>query len=276
MKTKKIVSALFAVLMAGVLSLGTAYAQNRAKSTPESDFEVRLLDDGESVTIVKYTGKAANIVIPATIQGCPVKSISGIDSKIVESIVLPDGVEYIRDMKVPNLKSVVIPASVKYIANNAFARCELKNVVLPEGVKYIGSEAFYYCDELESINLPESIEYIGDYAFCSCKKLKSLSIPSKCKVIGRSAFSYCEGLTEVKIPYLKLYRHDGAFAENESLFDYCFDSSNIKSLAVVKQLKNSKPFCYDWDKYMELRRKYDLSEIYSRENIHPEYYKSYY
>ena len=270
MKTKKIVSALFAVLMAGVLSLGTAYAQNRAKSTPESDFEVRLLDDEESVTIVKYTGKAANIVIPATIQGCPVKSISSIDSRTVESIVLPDDVEYIREMKVPNLKSVVIPDSVKYIAYRAFAECKLKNVVLLEGVKYIGYDAFDNCYELESIKLPESIEYIGKYAFSDCKSLKSLSIPSKCKVIGEGAFSRCDGLTEVKIPYLELYRLSD---ENESLFDYCFPYSNIKSLAVVKQLKNCKPFRYDWNQYMEYYKKYDLSETYARGNIHPKYYK---
>ena len=274
MKTKKIVSALFAVLMAGVLSLGTAYAQNRAKSTPESDFEVRLLDDEESVTIVKYTGKAANIVIPATIQGCPVKSISGIDSKIVESIVLPDGVEYIGKMRVYNLKSVVIPASVKYIADNAFDSCKLKNVVLPEGVKYIGESAFNDCYQLESINLPESIEYIGRWAFSGCENLKSLSIPSACHVIGKEAFGACNGLTEVKIPgNIKLFQFPGD--ENQSLFDYCFASysTNIKSLAVVKQLKNCKPFKIDpnwYDNYTD-RYNWNVSG-----NIHSQFYKSYY
>ena len=64
------------------------------------------------------------------------------------------------------LRSIVIPESVKSIGSFAFNNCtSLDNIIIPESVTYIGNNAFYECISLNSIVIPESIEYIEGYAF---------------------------------------------------------------------------------------------------------------
>ena len=65
----------------------------------EADFNVTLTDDNTGVVITKYTGKAANVRIPATIQGMPVKEIGkqAFSSSEITNIVIPEGVVKIQN-----------------------------------------------------------------------------------------------------------------------------------------------------------------------------------
>ena len=63
------------------------------------------------------------------------------------------------------LKSVVFPATIKSIGDNAFRACRnYKNIILNSGVETIGSSAFY-CTEPKLIYLPKSIKTINGLAF---------------------------------------------------------------------------------------------------------------
>jgi len=52
-----------------LFSVATAFGQTAA------DFNVALTEDGKGVVITQYTGKAARVRIPSSIQNMPVKEI---------------------------------------------------------------------------------------------------------------------------------------------------------------------------------------------------------
>ena len=79
-----------------------------------------------------------------------------------------------------NIKSIIIPDSVKSIGNWAFWNCEsLKSIVIPDSVENIGSIGFTYCKSLKSVEIPDSVKKIGYRAFDNCESLKSLTFKGK-------------------------------------------------------------------------------------------------
>ena len=96
------------------------------------------------------------------------------------------------------IKNLVIPNSVTYIAQGAFSQCfGLTSVTIPNSVTSIGSSAFYGCYGLTSVNIPNSVTWIGGSAFSSCSGLTSVTIPNSVTSIGNHAFYGCSGLTSV-------------------------------------------------------------------------------
>ena len=81
--------------------------------------------DGKSVTITEYTGDKNSISIPSKIDG----------------------------MK------------VTCIWSNVFADCTAKSVVIPNSVKKIANMAFYNCTSLKDVTIPASVRSIGEHAF---------------------------------------------------------------------------------------------------------------
>lgn len=129
----------------------------------------------------------------------------------VEKFTLKDGVltiangvteisekEFCRNKEI---KSVVIPGSVKKIGAEAFAGCSnLTTVTISEGVKRICEHAFKECTNLEEVKIPDSVECIEDGAFWLCANLTKINLPEGILSIGGSAFSFCKSLAAVEIP----------------------------------------------------------------------------
>ncbi len=157
-----------------------------------------------TVTLVKYTGSATNLIIP---KFAPEKNY-----KI--------GAEAFKANTV--LESVIIPSCVKEIEANAFNSCNhLKTVELNKGLTTIGSSAFASCQSLEQITIPSSVKTIGSYTFNGAIKLKvanieaevalpsnmfrncaaltNVTIGDKVGSIGQQVFFGCSALTDVKI-----------------------------------------------------------------------------
>lgn len=101
-----------------------------------------------------------------------------------------------------NYKSVVLPSSLSYIGEAAFAGCDnLTKVVCPENLDSIGNYAFSSCDGLEGVTFNAGIEKIGIGAFAKCAKLKSLDlsvIGSTCN-FGKGVFAGCISLESVNM-----------------------------------------------------------------------------
>ena len=77
------------------------------------------------------------------------------------------------------------------INNSAFQCCdELKSILIPSSVKSIGKAAFYFCSKLENVSFEKEskLTTINNSAFDSCEKLKSISIPPSVESIGKAAF----------------------------------------------------------------------------------------
>lgn len=75
------------------------------------------------------------------------------------------------------------------IGDSAFYYSNIKSISLPATVKYIDEKAFYGCNYITSIVLPKSVERIGLNAFTCCKKLAHIYIAGNSVEIHDYAFS---------------------------------------------------------------------------------------
>ena len=74
-----------------------------------------------------------------------------------------------------SMESIILPSSVKYIDDWAFAKSKLQ-VILSDGnstIDYVGQNAFYLCDKLEKVQFP-SVANMGPRAFEGCVNLKDI------------------------------------------------------------------------------------------------------
>ncbi len=153
-----------------------------------SHFTYTLNDDGETITIIKYTGSESNVIIPAEIDGYKVITLQ---NNYGDSIIT----------NTENLNKIIVSEGIKNIGLSAFEACtKLESIKLPDSLLCIGNRSFYSCKELESISLPSSITKIGEYAFSECTSLDNIQIPDSVINIGEGAFSFCKSLTNITLP----------------------------------------------------------------------------
>lgn len=130
-------------------------------------------------TITAYRGTAANVVVPAKINGYPVTKISDAPLNINDN---NRAFENNSD-----LKSVTIPSSVKVIGELD----SLFDIITNAG-------PFFGCENLTKVTLNEGLESIGALAFASTG-LTSVKIPNSVTHLGEQAFGACKNLTRVTI-----------------------------------------------------------------------------
>lgn len=147
----------------------------------------------DELIITEYTGNSQDIVIPDMINGYPI------------TIIAQDA------FKEMNLKSVVLPTSLKTIGEDAFSYNQLTSIIIPEGVIVIEEEAFR-SNLLTSIILPSTLTEIGSWAFHN-NKLTSIVIPEGATTIGSFAFA-ANQLTSVIFPSSLITIDEGAFVFN--------------------------------------------------------------
>ena len=117
--------------------------------TENYKFGVKI--DG-TLSISKYLGSDANVVIPENYNG---KSITSIGGSAFEGK--------------NRMKSVTLPSTLTRISSNAFENCsQLKEIHVPNKVTEIGYNAFRGCTNLKYAVIPQSVTQIGSWAFESC------------------------------------------------------------------------------------------------------------
>ncbi len=166
MKTTKCLAKVLGLFLAGMVAISfVSCSGNDGKPAPETDFEFKLSKDGDSIAIVRYKGKAKNLVIPETIQGLPVVAIHCLwgdnwgYNNDVKSLVIPPFVKYIRDLgMLKSLESVTLPEGLLAAREGTFNETKLTSITLPKSLKYIGTE-FVVSDNLKEINIPEGFEW---------------------------------------------------------------------------------------------------------------------
>jgi len=130
------------------------------------------------------------------------------DSLKGEHIVIPSGYDEVGECAFnwrEDIKSVIVPEGVSYIANSAFAGLyhgkNLTKVVLPDSVKVIDTGAFRDNEGLTEITIGNSLREIGMFAFSDCISLKRVLLPDSLVRVKRGAFLGCKGLADGGVTY---------------------------------------------------------------------------
>ena len=166
-------------VMCAVILFGTV----DAKADTYGDYEYTVNDDGNTVTITKYNGSAANLIVPYSINR---KTVT----------VIGEYAFYWRS----SLVTVKLPSGLLGIQQDAFAICDnMSQITLPSGLSFIGDSAFYKCESLTSITLPSSLKSIGGRAFWDCKVLSKLKIPANVSNVGNGIVAGCDALKSLSV-----------------------------------------------------------------------------
>ncbi|MGN0701858.1 MAG: leucine-rich repeat protein [Lentihominibacter sp.] len=227
-KKRKLLAIITAVLM-----LFTVYMVP-AESASADDGEFSF--DASTGTITKYNSDAAEVTIPAEINGAAVKAIGNnafYDCNAITSVIIPQGVTSIgnnafRDCD--NLADVSIPNSITSIGYMAFYSCDIATVEIPQYVETIGNEAFGCCSNLVSITVDDAnnsyssengVLYNKDKTvlvqYPIAKASQSFTIPNTVKIIGYGAFYKSSKLKSIWLPNSLESIADRAFGVCDSL-----------------------------------------------------------
>ena len=192
---KKLCMGIFAFVL-----IVTGYAQ-----TPGT-YTVALTDDSTGVVITAYNGNAAQLGIPSTLEGLPVKAIGNgafQNKTTIRNLVIPKGITEIGNdafQGCRNMAAVTLPDTVKIIGDRAFDSCGLTTVSIPTGCTTIGEGAFSNCTQLKTIVLPKDMANIPANMFLSCESLNPVTLPETIKSIGAQAFANCKALSTFNVP----------------------------------------------------------------------------
>jgi len=205
-------------------------------------WEYEVDEKAGTVTIVDYTGKEYDVVMPEKLEGLPVTGFTRETfafNRRINSVELPATITTIPEdafRYCSSLYSVTINGAVTKISDSAFLGCKnLQIVQLPDTLTEIGNSAFQGCADLRQIQLPTSVTKIGEMAFYMCRRLQTIEIPAGVTEICYSTFADCYNLEEVILPETVTTISYNAFAYIEGL-------RSIVSPASVTQIK---PLAFD-------------------------------
>lgn len=98
-----------------------------------------------------------------------------------------------------NVKNIILPIGVHYIAEEAFTHCNSVVDIQIENVKQIGNRAFQNCNKLSRITMGNGVTEIGVECFENCSSLTSIVFSTNTEKIGAGAFANCGSLTELDL-----------------------------------------------------------------------------
>ena len=262
MTMKGLLSAAAASLL---LSAMPAAVSGAADSTPQNTVIVYTIENGEA-SVQNCRETPGVLVIPDSIEGCPVTSIADdafSGNAEISSCVIPDSVKTIGERAFsacPALSSVTIGSGASKIGDYSFTACPklskievskknssyssidgslYKNgstltvyaggsaAAVSSAAKTIDTAAFFGRSDITSLSLPDSVTTIGDYAFSGCLSLKSVHIPDSVTKLGKGSFMSCSALVSVSLGISLKAVPDSCFHSCTSLKNVSFPDNLI-------------------------------------------------
>jgi hypothetical protein len=165
-----------------------------------------LATNNGAITIIRYIGTSAVVIIPSTTNGLPVTSIGQqafVNSTSLRNVTVPNSISSIGDevfYDCTGLTNVSLGNGLISIGGLAFYGCiSLASVTVPTNVTSIGGEAFYDCTSLTNVTLGNNLSSIGGGAFEDCVSLRGVTIPKGVTVLADGVFDGCTGLTKATL-----------------------------------------------------------------------------
>ena len=110
----------------------------------------------------------------------------GLRSELTE-LIIPEGVTELEKhccFMCVNLKSAVLPSTLKTIGHGSFWKSGLTSITIPNSVTTIEAIAFADCMDLVSFNIPDGVTAIGPDTFSDSISLTSVFIPNSVTCIN--------------------------------------------------------------------------------------------
>lgn len=221
-----------------VLILAALVLMTACGSEPEGPQEFAYVLDttGEWARLVRYQGEAAEVVLPDTLGGKPLKEIGEdafASTPFVTSITIPASVTKIADPSfaaLPNLAKIIVSEdSVGFLVqDDVLYHKKMKTIycypqgkegdsfTLPDSITTIGAKAFYN-SKLKTVTMGDKVTKVLASAFENSANLESVTFSSKLSQIYESAFSGCGSLKNVALPESLTSIAAGAFRRCASL-----------------------------------------------------------
>ena len=182
MKRKLLSVLLVLAMVLAILPVGAMAAEEKPKG--EFTYTIGYWAWGPEATITGYTDlDVTDLVIPETIDG---NTVTGIESYAFQ--------------KNKNLKSVVLPKTLKNLFAFAFEDCKALETVEFQGdyLEEFQIDAFYGCSSLKSIVVPQ-VEVI-EQGFGCCTSLKTAVLSEGTRYLNMFSFMGCTSLEMLYIP----------------------------------------------------------------------------
>jgi len=192
-----------------------------------------------------------------------------LSDSVIHDLVIPDFIDFIDGHvfeKKLNLRSVVIPSSVRSVGYGCFRGCKNLESVVIDGISDldIGNSVFESCERLRDIHLREGIRIISKSCFEGCTCLHELQLPDSLVQIGDSAFQF-SGLETIKIPdsvkvvggsaFTRCARLRYAYISDavQTIQSYCFSGCiNLEEVHLPKGLKKIAEYAFKRTNLKEL------------------------
>lgn len=229
MKAKHIFTKLLFIVFLCVLLPVLVYAEETLPNGLE------YVINNNQVTITRYVGTDSKLVVPDTIEGCPVTTIGFWAFDWCESlttIILPDSIATIEEGAFNycyNLKELVMSSNISNIGLGAFNGCNNIQYNTFKNGKYLGNDDNPYLvlvtstsQDISSFDVHPSTKIIAPCAFYNCYNLTKIALPERVTTIDNYAFDGCANLTEITIPASVIYIDYGAFLSCYRLANICY------------------------------------------------------
>lgn len=206
-RTKQWLAALLSVVL--IISQLPVVALAATSTFTGSDGITYEFDEATGTITGGQLNGNTEMTIPGEINGISVSSIGG------------------NAFHGAGITSLTIPASVKEVGADAFARCQnLTSITFLTdteggGTETIGPDAFKESPQLQSVTLPGTLKTMGARAFLSCTALAQLQLPSGLQTIGGYALSET-ALTDITIPGTVTSLGEGTFCNTTALTSVVF------------------------------------------------------
>ena len=210
--------------------------------------------EDNDIIINEYNGHERNLDIPF---GVTKINNNAFENCYINSIVLPDSLEYIGDyafFNCYNLENITIPKNVKFIGEGVFILCsKLESIYVDYQNQYFSSNnGILFNKNLETLIffpvryglieyiVPSSVTTIYKFAFYNVEKLKTIIIPSSVKVIDKKAFIVNNTLSLYCIPSKGNVSWVDDFDKNvKVLYDYVENSYYTPGLVFISYSDNT-------------------------------------
>ena len=207
MNTKRLLFRFLCWLLCWTVLLVQLPSNTIAENTSivSGDYVYTVLDD-ETVSIISYTGKETNVIIPSQLDGFTVSALgTGCfeDNRLLQTVILPSGLDTIGSHAFEdtiNLSNIFIPDSVIEIQDYAFSGCTFSKIVLPDSITTLGVGVFKSCPNLETVNYPKNLSSIRGQWFRNCPKMNHMAVPEGITSLPNNVFQECDYLVSVSLP----------------------------------------------------------------------------